>query len=390
MRQSKGLLPAAGKADSGTKWSGVVFAAGVGENAPTRFKDSKYASAAIPFSSSTGFGNTYAPLDDFTNSEAYGISVHPNQTDVAFAWKSDRTALIPLTAKKFSPAIGWYGPRFTYSYTEGSNEWQTATDCAFSPLTGNYIGVTGVDKFYCQILPYSPTTGFGAKFPNPSYNIIRGMNRITFSPDETVVALAPKVASRDSICIAYKWSAAGWGTKYSSPSSPIITDGAMQSTGVTFNPTGDAIAVSNYQSPGIFVYPWSNQTGFGAKYSDPVSAPGQNFNGVAWNSDGTEIAVCGQSVPGAVPVNVYPWSPTGGFGTKYAEVVGFGPTGSGPRNVVWSPNDSDIFVAIRTQGGGSSGLMGYEWKKGVGFGKQQPSAWSSYGQLNDVAIGPSF
>jgi hypothetical protein len=44
--------------------------------------------------------------------------------------------------------------------------------------------------------------------------------------------------------------------------------------GIGFSRTNDSVAFAHGGSPFVSVYPWSNSTGFGAKYANPTSLPG--------------------------------------------------------------------------------------------------------------------
>ena len=99
----------------------------------------------------------------------------------------------------------------------------------------------------------------------------------------TLPARAIAVASNDSPYItAYPWSGSGFGTKYSNPAT--LPTGTGQGVAFSSNGSDVAVAISN-ASPYVLAYPWSG-SGFGTKYSDPATLPTSTGNGVAWGTVG--------------------------------------------------------------------------------------------------------
>jgi len=78
---------------------------------------------------------------------------------------------------------------------------------------------------------------------------------------------------------AYPWTpGSGFGTKYSNPTTLPTGVG----DGVAF--CGDTdIAVTHYSSPYVTAYPWTPGSGFGTKYSNPTTLPGGTGLGVAFS-----------------------------------------------------------------------------------------------------------
>jgi len=137
--------------------------------------------------------------------------------------------------------------------------------------------------------------------------------------------------------LAYPWSGAGFGTKYSDPAS-VPTSTCYD---VAFNPEGTAIALALDSSPYVSVYAWSS-SGFGTRYSNPASLPAGTPLGVTFNPAGTAIALAHLTTPF---VTAYPWSGSG-FGTKYANPSTL-PTGTG-RGLGFSTDGSQLAVAHDT------------------------------------------
>ena len=90
------------------------------------------------------------------------------------------------------------------------------------------------------------------------------------------------------------------------------------------------IAVAHSTTPYVSAYPWTPTVGFGVKYADPLTKPIGTGYGVAFCGN-TDIAVVHSGDP---YVSAYPWTPTVGFGVKYANPL-TKPTGTG-RGVAFS------------------------------------------------------
>jgi WD40 repeat protein len=117
----------------------------------------------------------------------------------------------------------------------------------------------------------------------------------------------------DSLPGVYVWpvSAAGFGTRFSNPSTQIGGDRARS---VKFNPTGTAVAVGSTGSPFVQVYAWDKTTGFGTKYSNPSGGPYAQVFGIAWHPSANSIFFAVDDYP---YVGAWEWSNSTGFGNKY-------------------------------------------------------------------------
>ena len=76
---------------------------------------------------------------------------------------------------------------------------------------------------------------------------------------------------------AYPWSSSGFGAKFADPT----TLPAGTGYGVAFSPDGSAITVAHSTTPFITAYPWSS-SGFGAKFANPTTLPASAGRGVAF------------------------------------------------------------------------------------------------------------
>ena len=191
---------------------------------------------------------------------------------------------------------------------------------------------------------------------------------ITMTPGFTTsssYATALAVAKNSGGIAVYQWSdATGPGTKYADP----VTKPAS-GTYVLFNPSGTAVAITSGNN--IYVYPWNISTGFGTKYSFPSVAPGTPQSRPSWTKNLFGIA-------GAVSIDVYQWSDSTGFGTKYSSPS----LGTNqPYSVAISPLEN--VIAITTGGGTNNSVRAWQFDLSTGFGTEQDvnngSSGSTYG-----------
>jgi len=203
---------------------------------------------------------------------------------------------------------------------------------------------------YVQVYPWT-NSGFGAQVSPPALDFIEGAAYgVEFSPSGGAVAIQYNNTSGfagtgPSSLVAYAWSSSGYGLKYTDPSSPPQCGntggiGGNGITGVTFSKDGAYVAATTDQSPYIYVYDWSDSTGFGTRKANPSILPAGQGGRCSFNNAGTAIAVPHYGSPF---LSVYPWS-SSGFGAKYANPASI-PTGSAfsfGRNAVFAPNDTHI------------------------------------------------
>lgn len=79
---------------------------------------------------------------------------------------------------------------------------------------------------------------------------------------------------------------------------------------------------AGYGSPYVNAYPFKASTGWGTKYADPSTNPGQDIGAGCWNHDGT---VAFASATGALGNAIaWPFNTSTGFGTKYSNPSGLG------------------------------------------------------------------
>lgn len=146
----------------------------------------------------------------------------------------------------------------------------------------------------------------------------------------------------------------GFGSKYANPASiPTATGG--QANSVTFNATGNLVAVAYSGSPHVSVYNWTAGVGFGSVFSQPATLPTGNGQGVAFNPTGTYVSVAHTTFP---YVSTYAWS--SGFGSKVANPATL-PTATG-YGVAFSPANGILSVSFDA----SPYIHSYPWSAGYG------------------------
>lgn len=223
------------------------------------------------------------------------------------------------------------------------------------PKAPEYLAVGGQTSPYVAVYPWS-TSGYGAKFSDPSSAIHNNVMGLAWSPAGNAIAFT---VFTSPYLIAYRFSASGFGTKYTNPAVTLAGEPGL----VAFAPNGTAIAATHQTSPCVSAYAWSS-SGFGSKFSNPATLPsGSAGQGIAFSPDSSVLFM---STNGSPFVYAYAWS-SSGFGTKYANPSVL------PADVFrgMSVHPSGAAVAgIGYNGGGSSTVhvSTYEWSNATGWG----------------------
>ena len=153
---------------------------------------------------------------------------------------------------------------------------------------------------------------------------------------------------------AYTWTnASGFGTKYANPLT--LPNGAGYS--VAFSPSNNAIAMAQSGINFLNVYSWSS-SGFGAKFADPATLPSQGGQSTAFSPSGDAVAIAQFGSPF---IGVYPWS-VSGFGVRYTNPVTL-PGGIG-NGVAFSPTGNAIAISHSS----SPFVTAYPWNSSTGYG----------------------
>jgi hypothetical protein len=78
---------------------------------------------------------------------------------------------------------------------------------------------------------------------------------------------------------------------------------------------GSGLAVTHSTAPFVSAYPWSENTGFGAKFANPATAVAGIGNGAVFNPTPNVLFIAHNTSPF---VSAYAWNKLTGFGTKFA------------------------------------------------------------------------
>lgn len=112
----------------------------------------------------------------------------------------------------------------------------------------------------------------------------------------------------------------------------------------------DVIAVSHKNAPYITAYPWY-EDGFGTKFSDPSTPPVSNGGGIAFHPSGNAVAVASAGTTSSTTLSVYQWEGLG-FGAKYVNPTDL----INPSEVLFSPDGNVIFAGLSAYAWSSSGF----------------------------------
>ncbi len=267
-----------------------------------------------------------------------------------------------------------------------------------SAAKATFVAVAHANSPYVSVYRWNDGGGFGEKLANPSTLLTAQVSGISFSPDGLVIALAFGASPGHA---AYQWSASGFGTKYSDPSTSVSSGG-----GICFTKNGDKV-VTTGASFSTNPFSWSNSTGFGSLQSTNASITGNgtgvdcspvsnsyvavasttnvvfafdlstttatryNTNlatsaigrGVAFHPAGGAIACAHEVSP---YISVFPWT-SPGFGTKYANPASL-PSGN-CNDVVFNNAGTVLAVAVAV----SPYVEAYAWSAGFGSKFSNPS-----------------
>jgi hypothetical protein len=203
-----------------------------------------------------------------------------------------------------------------YANPSGISTASTSNSIAFKGSNTIAIAATSASPFI-YAYPFTEGTGFGTKYANPSTLATNDNTKIFFNPAGTAVGVTGVTSPYLTV---YQWSN-GFGTKYANYS-PLLENSS--SCGIFANDGNAIIFGDDAVSPYVSAFAWSS--GFGTKYASPATAPLNALNNITMNATSTDIAMCGYS---PTFTNVYRWSSSTGFGTKYAISSGVDTAGIG-------------------------------------------------------------
>jgi len=175
---------------------------------------------------------------------------------------------------------------------------------------------------YVAVFPFSYNNGFGTKYSNPS--TLPAGTRYgscwTSSYSQKALALC---GTGTPIIDAYRWTASGFGAKYSDPGGGTVFGGGRDVRFIGNVGSPDYAIALVTDSPDIAVWAWNHSTGFGAKYSNPASGyPPPSFGySVIHHTDnfggGSEYLIFGHA--GSPYISAWDWSSSTGFGSKKSD-----------------------------------------------------------------------
>jgi hypothetical protein len=261
--------------------------------------------------SSLGFGTQYANPQTLLTPNGNGPA--------GYAWTTSADAVLtanydyPLSypqAWRWTAGSGFgtkYSNGTNFGYAQGVSINGDSTLVAFNGASGGT---------FVHLYPWSSTTGFGTKYLTPVFSpqpLSGGWQQLSFNKVTNDLALGRGASPYVFAC---RVTSAGFGTQYSSPSTPLSTS----TVGLLFSLNGSAIGMVNNGSPSLNAYQWGG--GFGTKYLNPVSLTFISQQSMDWAS--TTNAIVGTSDATSPYANIYGWS-SAGFGTKYAVPTGVPP-----------------------------------------------------------------
>lgn len=240
----------------------------------------------FPFTSLTGFGTKYISpsitdtcgilsFNPTASALVFGSNAAPfiNAYPVTTAWGTKYGNPASLPSQKTAPTFAPNGNSIVFM--DGTNvcayPWSAGFGTKISAASGISAGATtdiatispdsntvvmGISVTpYVKAIPFTGSA-FGTVYSNPATLPTTTLSgkKLRFNPAGTVV-LVPS----NSGLLAYAWSGAGWGTKYSSDTVSAYINAA----GVSFNATGTRIAMThvNDSTNSLGVWDWNN--GFG-------------------------------------------------------------------------------------------------------------------------------
>jgi len=210
-------------------------------------------------------------------------------------------------AYPFTLGGGW-GSRISMTATGGDRSGSLSPN-GLAYVNANTTAVAG---------SFSSSTGWGSAFSG-SQSPGGYWSSTRFSPNNNVLAVA--MEGNASVNIAYAFNTStGWGSKYANPSLTGISFGT--SDGMAWAPDQKAIATGGRDgSPYLAIWAWTDASGYGTKYANPVTAPNSSGQTPNFSRNGTAVGVNAGGTPQPM---WWAWNSTTGFGTKYSYTNGTG------------------------------------------------------------------
>ena len=225
------------------------------------------------------------------------------------------------------------------------------------------IAVSHSTTPFITAYPWSDTTGFGTKFSNPASLPNGNGTGAKFNSTGTLLGVAHGNSGQDNWSSIYPWSnVTGFGTKYTAPTYPSNINGTYD---LAINASSTAMAFIAGAAAGyIFAYAFSG-AGFGSRYTVPSTPGNWNFSvgGLNFNPAGSSIVLSYLTLGSGSGVIGYPFNTGTGFGTKYTDPVGWG-SGNNSRGNCFSPDGATVLLSNNS----SPFILAYPWNVSTGFG----------------------
>jgi hypothetical protein len=243
-------------------------------------------------------------------------------------------------------------------------------------LISTHFAVSHTTAPYITVYPWS-AAGFGTKYANPATPLpLTGRGVFFTSPVDTLVVThdnAPFIS-------AYAWSDAGFGSKFANPATVVGCTNPMYK--VSLNKANNVVVAAAANGAGVCInaYEWDSVTGFGSKFANPASSSGITANHeAAFNNDDTVIAIGAVASP---YIHAYTWSNATGFGAKFINPVSL------PANAIYGVQFNSTGTALACSGAVSPGPIVYGFSSGFGTKFSNPATLPSITSSRSISFTP--
>lgn len=248
--------------------------------------------------SGSGFGTKYSNPASTPSGRQLGASFKAGNNAVA-------------TGGDGSHLNGWpWSSGFGTKYSNPASVPTGGFAVRFDP-SGAYIAVSNNSASPWQAV-YNFSSGFGSKYADPGTTPGGATYGTAWTPSSNAILYT---AGSSPYVFAYPWSGSGYGTKYANPAT--LANG-LPGRVTNFNAAGNAWVGGGNSTDQINAYAWSS--GFGTKYAAPSGTStivGENAfftpddGAVIWSGEGD----------GTTSLMAWAWTNGSGFGTKYSDPV---------------------------------------------------------------------
>jgi hypothetical protein len=210
--------------------------------------------------------------------------------------------------------------------------------------------------------PWTDTLGFGTKFANPASLPNSDGTDAKFNSTSTLLGVSHEASGQSNWSSIYPWSnVTGFGTKYTAPTYPQNINGTAS---LAINPSSTAMAFIARAVDAIFAYSFSG-AGFGSQYTNPSKPGNYNFSAgdVSFNPAGTAIVYSYLTLGSGLGIIGYPFNTGTGFGTKYSDPAGWA-SGNNGRGASFSPDGANVIFSNTS----SPYVVAYPFNASTGFG----------------------